>query len=190
MRGGWWTPSCRNVWYVHSVVAFRVTTVLTGLVGKALYTLLELTSSLSVHTFPLSHTGPPQKSFPTVLHSHPSSKGMLAGEILLTTPNTAFPHPYIYVSNRNDPCPEGDTIAIFSLENGETEPQPVTEVHTGLKHLRAMAFGGENDRWLIAGGVEGGGVKIFERVQGGKDLKEVASLGEDIAPKATSFVWS
>lgn len=39
---------------------------------------------------------------------------------------------------------------------------------------------------MIAGGVLGGGVKVLERVDGGKDLKQVASL-ELEAP--TGFLW-
>ena len=114
---------------------------------------------------------------------------MQAAEILLPKPNATFPDPFIYVSNRNDPSPGGDTIAIFSLAAGETEPELVTEVRTGLKHLRGMYFGGGDDNYLIAGGVEGGGVKIFERVEGGKNLKEVASLSEHIVPKPACFLW-
>lgn len=106
---------------------------------------------------------------------------MLAAEILVAT----SPTPYLYVSNRNDPSPEGDTIAVFSLAD-PAKPELVNEVRSGLRHLRGMWFGGEDACWLIAGGVLGGGVKVFERVDGGKDLKQVASL-ELEAP--TGFLW-
>ncbi|KAG2158683.1 uncharacterized protein EDB93DRAFT_1076435 [Suillus bovinus] len=37
------------------------------------------------------------------------------------------------------------------------------EVRTGLNHVQGMAFGGDEDKYLVVGGVEGGGVKVFER---------------------------
>jgi len=154
-----------------------------------MYTLLELSSKLSVHEFPASDTRPPQTSLSTLVNPPLAPHAMQAAEILLPKPNATFPDPFIYVSNRNDPSPGGDTIAIFSLAAGETEPELVTEVRTGLKHLRGMYFGGGDDNYLIAGGVEGGGVKIFERVEGGKNLKEVASLSEHIVPKPACFLW-
>jgi len=108
---------------------------------------------------------------------------MLAAEILIPPSNAAFPNTYIYVSNRDEPNPMGDTITIF--EPGTMEM--VGEVRTGLKHLRGMLFGGEDNKWLVAGGAQGGGVKIFERIDGGKGLKEVAKTEEVLAP--TSFLW-
>ncbi|TFY58628.1 hypothetical protein EVJ58_g6304 [Rhodofomes roseus] len=115
-----------------------------------------------------------------------SSASMFAAEILLPAPNASYPTPYIYVSNREDPSPGNDTIAIFSTVDSDVGPKMVAEVRSGLKHLRGMVFGGPDDKWLIAGGVYGGGVKVFERVDGGKGLREVASL-ELEAP--TGFLW-
>ncbi len=107
---------------------------------------------------------------------------MLAAEILIPHPNATFPTPYIYVSNRNDPSPAGDIISIFS-----TEAELIAEVRSGLKHLRGMAFGGPDDKWLIAGGAQGGGIKIFERVNDGKGLVEIAANNEAESP--TGFLW-
>ncbi|KAI0365081.1 putative isomerase YbhE [Pilatotrama ljubarskyi] len=155
-----------------------------------LYTVLELTSEVSAHRFP------PLPSEPTLLDTvstmrnpppPPDSAYMLAAEILIPPPNGSFPTPYIYVSNRNDPSPEGDTIAIFSPVSGEAQKIGyVAEVRSGLKHLRGMEFGGPDGKWLVAGGVHGGGVKVFERVDEGKGLNEVAAL-ELAAP--TGFLW-
>jgi hypothetical protein len=108
---------------------------------------------------------------------------MLAAEILIAESNNEYPVPYVYVSNRNDPRPDGDTIAIFSTSPFEL----VAEIPTGLNHLRGMKFGGENNKWLIAGGANGGGVKVFERTNGGRGLKEVAK-NESITA-ATDFLW-
>ncbi|KAG7441050.1 3-carboxy-cis,cis-mucoante lactonizing enzyme [Guyanagaster necrorhizus] len=148
-----------------------------------LYTLLELISTVA------SHRLPPQPAEPSFLHTvatmsqpPPSPTDMLAAEILLPHPNATFPIPYIYVSNRNDPSHDGDIISIFS-----TEAKLIAEVRSGLKHLRGMAFGGPDDKWLIAGGVHGGGIKIFERVNEGKGLVEIAGNTETESP--TGFLW-
>jgi len=110
-----------------------------------------------------------------------------AAEILIPKPNSSFPTAYLYASNRNDPSPEGDSIAIFCIENPNTL-ELVGEFRTGLKHVRGMVFGGQDDRWLVVGGVKGGGVKVLERIDGGRHFK-VASQNEDI--KAPSgFLWS
>lgn len=152
-----------------------------------LYTLIELTSSLSAHRMP------PLPAEPTLTHTTstlsnplPLPNDMLAAEILVPAINSAFQTPYLYISNRNDPSPEGDTIAIFTLEDKE-KPVLVNEVRTGLKHVRGIVFGGPDDKWLVAGGVLGGGVKVFERTEGGKNLKVVAEL-KDIEA-ATGFLW-
>lgn len=111
---------------------------------------------------------------------------MVAAEILIPPTSATFPTPYLYVSNRDDPSPEGDIISIFSIEEpGSLEL--VKEIRTGLKHLRGIVFGGQDDRYLAAGGVKGGGVKIYERVDGGKDLKEVVHKADVEAP--TGFWW-
>jgi len=116
---------------------------------------------------------------------------MLAAEILITKPNSSFPTPYIYVSNRNDPSPHGDSLSIFdftsnsSLPNGK--PELIAEIRTGLSHVRGILFGGSDDKYLVAGGVNGGGVKIFERTDGGRQLKEVARNEFVLAP--TGFLW-
>ena len=140
--------------------------------------MLELTSALTKHSF--SSTPSLEATKPT-LTKH--SDGMLGAEILIPKPNTAFPTPYIYVSNRNDPHPDGDSIAIFTPSPFEL----VAEVRTGLNHVRGMMFGGEDDKWLIVGGVNGGGVKVLERIGDGKDFREIAANSDIKAP--TGFLW-
>lgn len=157
-------------------------------IDDILYTVHELTNELSAHRLPPAPAEPTHLATLSTLHATPraSRANMFAAEILLPAPNARFPTPYVYVSNRNDPEPGDDTVAVFSTADAEGGMQLVAEVRTGLKHLRGMEFGGPDDRWLIAGGVLGGGVKVFERVDGGKGLKEVASL-ELEAP--TGFLW-
>ncbi|GJE98198.1 lactonase [Phanerochaete sordida] len=157
--------------------------------NDVLYTILELTSEVSAHRFPalpaeptLLATVPTMSKFP----GPPSELGMLAAEILVPSPNATYPTPYLYASNRNDPSPEGDVISIFSLADaGKLEP--AAEVRSGLKHLRGMFFGGEDGKYLVAGGVLGGGVKVFLRTDGGRGLEELASLDLK-AP--TAFLWA
>lgn len=156
--------------------------------GDILYTVLELTNEVTAHRFPPAPAEPTLLStVPTLSTAAPrdAEPYMLAAEILIPPVSAAFPTPYMYVSNRNDPSPEGDTIAVFSLAE-PTKPELVAEVRSGLRHLRGMWFGGDDSRWLAAGGVHGPGIKIFERIDGGKGLREVASLELD-AP--TGFLW-
>ena len=112
---------------------------------------------------------------------------MLAAEILITKPNSSFPTPYIYISNRNDPSPHGDSLSIFDFTSSSSQPELIAEVRTGLSHVRGILFGGLDDKYLVAGGVNGGGVKIFERTDGGRRLKEVARNEFVSAP--TGFLW-
>lgn len=116
----------------------------------------------------------------------PLPNDRLAAEILVPKPNATYPTPYIYVSNRNDPSPEGDSVAIFSIDEPGA-PKLIAEVRTRLNHLRGMEFGGPDNKYLVAGGVNGGGVKVFERTDGGKNLKLIA---EDTTIKSpTGFLW-
>nr|GAT46726.1 predicted protein [Mycena chlorophos] len=104
-----------------------------------LYTLLELTSTLSKHRFPAL---PAEPTFlvekPTMSNPPTPPHDMLAAELLIPKPNASFPTAYAYISNRNDPHPEGDTIAIFAVEGEGLEL--IAEVRTGLNHLRAIVF--------------------------------------------------
>lgn len=154
--------------------------------GDILYTLAELNSTVIAHRLPPLPAEPTfLKSVPTKAHPLPFPNEMLAAEILVANPNGSFPTPYLYVSNRNDPSPAGDTISIFSITDDTLKL--ITEVPTGLNHVRGIAFGGPDSKYLIAGGVIGHGVKIFERISEGKSLKEVASNAGVKAP--TGFVW-
>ncbi|KAJ7672681.1 Lactonase, 7-bladed beta-propeller-domain-containing protein [Mycena rosella] len=158
----------------------------TAVYDGALYTLNELNSSLSKHRFPALPAAPSLIAMkPTMFNPPTAPHDMLAAELLIPTPNSTFSTPYAYVSNRNNPAAEGDTIAIFSIASDTLEL--IAEVSTGLKHLRGMVFGGPEDKWLVAGGAQGGGVKVFERIDGGKGLKLIAENSSIEAP--TGFLW-
>ena len=112
---------------------------------------------------------------------------MGAAELLYAS----YPTPLLYASNRNltvDPknIGEGDTITILSPS---PELKPVGFVKTGLAQIRAMAFLGENDQYLVAAGLLGGGVKVYERVSEEQGfLKLVASMNDSHITMPTSFV--
>lgn len=155
-----------------------------------LFTLLELSNKLVRHTFPPLPALPKFiASTSTMSSPPPEPNDMLAAEILIPKPNTSFPIPYIYISNRNDPSPYGDSLSIFDFTSGSSlgKPELIAEVRTGLNHVRSILFGGLDDKYLVAGGVDGGGVKIFERTEGGRGLKEVAK--NEFVPAPTGFLW-
>ena len=117
----------------------------------------------------------------------PANSKMGAAELLYAP----YPTPLLYASNRNitvDPTNigDGDTITILS-----TSPalKPVGFVKTGLAQIRAMAFLGDKDQYLLAAGLLGGGVKVYERVSEEQGwLKLVASLNDTRIGQPTSFV--
>lgn len=156
-----------------------------------LYTLNELTSTLTAHRLPPLPAEPTFLSTASTLQRPPEELEplgeLVAAELLLAPALTVGDPPFLYASNRNDPSPAGDTLAIFSLENPEA-PAFVAEVRTDLRHLRAAAIVGEDGRWVVLGGTRGGGVKVYERVDGGRALREVVSLPGVEQP--TAFLWS
>ena len=170
-----------------SILSFHIIHVQFFSLDGYLFTILELTNKVVRHRFPpLPALLTFIKSTPTMSNPPPASTNQLGAEILIPPPNESFPAPYLYLSNRNDPSPQGDIISIFSIENPDSLDL-IAEVRTGLKHLRGMVFGGPNDKYLVAGGVNGGGVKIFERIDGGKSLRLVATNNSIEAP--TGFLW-
>jgi len=112
----------------------------------------------------------------------------MAAAELLYAPS---PTPLLYASNRNLALDvanigDGDTITILSTTPGLNA---VGHVKTGLAQIRAMAFMGENDKYLLAAGMVGGGVKVYERVSAEQGfLKLVASLNDPRITQPTSFV--
>jgi hypothetical protein len=119
-----------------------------------------------------------------------------AAEILIPSTSPQFPIPYILVSNRNtgSPTPEGDSIAIFEhVHKGQHNEDLIlkNQVFTGLSQIRGMEIGNPangGDQYLIAGAASGkGGVAIFRRTEGGKNLERV--VGNNDVPTRTAFVW-
>ncbi|KAI0079778.1 hypothetical protein K474DRAFT_1658570 [Panus rudis PR-1116 ss-1] len=158
--------------------------------GNTLYTLHELSSTLTAQAIPPAPNGTSTitSSFSILPPNPPPQAEWHAGEILLTEASAKFPQPFIYVSNRNTgPVldPRGDAIAIFAVE---PTLRFVKHVYTGLDQIRGMEFGGPENEFLIASGVAGNaGVIMLKRINGGADLEIVAK--DTTIPTRTSFVW-
>ncbi|KAG9125652.1 hypothetical protein FRC07_006740 [Ceratobasidium sp. 392] len=169
-----------------------------------LYIVDELTNKIAAHKFPPTAsssliaslstlpepvTPPPPTdrsgSAPTNGSSEPLP--LLAAELLLTK----TPTPLLFVTNRNEPHPDGDSIAIFSPLKTSSGPdgfELIASTRTGLRHVRGAAFGVPDDKYLIVGGADKGGVKVYERSgPRGEKLTEVASMHGVVAP--TGFLW-
>jgi 6-phosphogluconolactonase (cycloisomerase 2 family) len=121
----------------------------------------------------------------------PAGAEFAAAEILIPPTSDQFPASFIYISNRNigTPDPRGDSIAIFQFlsELGQSpELKLIDHIFTGLHQIRGMAFS-EDGLFLVAGASNRGGIKVFQRVDGGKRLKEVARNAE--LEERTTFVW-
>jgi 6-phosphogluconolactonase (cycloisomerase 2 family) len=162
-----------------------------------LYTLHELDSTLTFQTIPaLNETSSPILSSVSIIPlPRPVGSEYAAAEILIPPTTKAFPNRLIYVCNRNvgTPTAEGDSIAIYEhirSKGGKETLNLVRQVFTGIQQPRGMEFhpAGKGEEYLAVGGFAGnGGVAIFKRVEGGRNLVEVARNTE--IPTRTSFIW-
>jgi hypothetical protein len=114
------------------------------------------------------------------------------------------PNPLIFVSNRNEPLPDGDTIAVYT-SYASLPPSPdsdefkqIASIPTGLKHVRSIALSPESKtgepagKYLVAGGAQGGGIKVFEVIRESKEsikLVQVAGIPEGVVESPTAFLW-
>jgi 6-phosphogluconolactonase (cycloisomerase 2 family) len=167
--------------------------------NNRLFTLHELTSTLTVQKIPTAPNGTDAgiiASASIIPPNPPSGAAFAGGEIFIPPATPAFPNQYIYVSNRNtgNQDPRGDSIAIFEHVNKDTPQeglQLINQVYTGIDQPRGMTLGPAHDggdQYVAVGGVAGnGGVIIFQRTNGGRNLTVVAKNTD--VPTRTSFVW-
>lgn len=147
-----------------------------------IYIVAELTNEIIAYTLPplTSDPSPTPVHLKTVslLSTSPAPEALGAEILFSHTTN------HVVASNRKSGHPLGDQISVFiPYPNFEL----VGEIRTGLDQIRAMQFS-EDGKWLIAGGVKSGGVKVYEwnaSAQGGWG-KEVASV---FVAVPTDFVW-
>ncbi|KAG8894301.1 hypothetical protein FRB99_001363 [Tulasnella sp. 403] len=151
----------------------------------SLYILHELSNTLTQQTIPPlgSLLAPQSISSQSIIPTGASNTTLGAGELLLSPKNAMYPTQYLYATNRNDPDPAGDSIAIFALD----PLRLVAQVRTGLKHIRAAAIGGANGEYLVAGGLNGGGIVVFLRTNGGQSLTELARYNGVVSPTSFAF---
>jgi 6-phosphogluconolactonase (cycloisomerase 2 family) len=160
------------------------------ILDKQLFVLHENDNTLTVQPLPASPTGKSSitSTVSIVPPGVPAKSTFAAAELLIPANSTAFPTSFIYASNRNigpDFDPRGDAVAILQNTNGKLSV--VGHAFTGLTNIRSMRFGGPDKRYLIVGSATAGGVAVFERTSGGKNLTLVAR--DATIPIRTSFAW-
>ncbi|KDQ17330.1 hypothetical protein BOTBODRAFT_30150 [Botryobasidium botryosum FD-172 SS1] len=154
----------------------------------------ELDNTLTSQTIPPLNSATPATllaNLTTLPPDIPTGSTNGAAELILSSVTEKYPQQFLYASNRNvspDPRlidPRGDTIAIFSPE----PLQLVKHVYTGLNQIRGMALGGVNQEYLIAAGLTGGGVAIFQRTNNGTDLQLLARFNGTGSDQISSFAF-
>lgn len=184
-----------------------------AILDDQLYTIHEHSSTLTLQNIPPSpiNTAAPLIANVSIIPSDPPTGAKFAAAEILIPPTTdQFTEPYIYVSNRNIGTTDarGDSIAIYQRVTTTTPSvtgrrsirtrqsttvslELVAQVYTGLDQIRGMQIGRVEDggvEFLVASGVVGtGGVVVFQRTEGGRNLVEVARNQQ--IPTRTSFVW-
>jgi 6-phosphogluconolactonase (cycloisomerase 2 family) len=139
---------------------------------------------LAVHNFaPLPEVTTLIAKLSTFVVGSPPDLSMLAAEILLS-PNKQL----VYVSNRNDPSEEGDTIAVYSVATATKEPKLVREIRTGVTHARGMEFS-KDGNYLAVVGNRTNSIRIFSVVEGSKDGEVKFVAGYTGLDKPTTLVW-
>ncbi|KAG9011827.1 hypothetical protein FRB94_007553 [Tulasnella sp. JGI-2019a] len=152
-----------------------------------LYTVHELSNTLTQQTLPplASAVLPTTIATVSVVPEGADNSTLAAAELLLSPLNAEFPTQYLYATNRFDPNPLGDSIAIFSLNPLKL----VKQVYTGLNQIRGAALGGANGEYIVAGGLVGGGVSVFQRINGGADLVKLANINTPDVYNSSSFLF-
>jgi hypothetical protein len=102
------------------------------------------------------------------------------GEVLIPSPNSVFSSTFVYASVRQNDTTKGDSIAIISLQQ-DGKMELVSQFFTGLTSIQGMQFGGDNDRYLVAGAASApGGVIVLERVGKGDNFTKVGTNNEGV----------
>ncbi|CAE7131687.1 unnamed protein product [Rhizoctonia solani] len=153
--------------------------------GTTLYTLHELSSTLTQQTIPQlgSTTQPPVTASVSIAPpDSPNPSALSAAELLLSPVSSAFPTQYLYATNRGD---SSDAVAIVDISGNTIKI--IKHVRTGVNYARGAAFSPGDGKYLAVAGQNSGDVAIFERINGGTDLKQIARVSGLTQP--TSVNW-
>ncbi|EUC66213.1 lactonase, 7-bladed beta-propeller, partial [Rhizoctonia solani AG-3 Rhs1AP] len=153
--------------------------------GTTLYTLHELSSTLTQQTIPpLGSTTQPSiaASVSIVAPGSTNPSALTAAELLLSSVSSAFPTQYLYATNRGD---TSDAVAIVSIANNTLNV--VAHVRTGVNFIRGAALSPGDGKYLAITGQNDGSAAIFERINGGTGLKQIARISGLTQP--TSITW-
>jgi 6-phosphogluconolactonase len=159
--------------------------------GKYIYTLLELSSYVTVHRLSPTPEAPSELIARLSMlpkHDEPVRPKLGASEILLLPPVRPDGPSLLIASNRDSPSAEGDALALYAVspDGGDVQPTKEAFVRGVGRHLRGVAAD-PSGRWVMVCGRDEGGVKLFERVgEDGLELKEVAKI--DI-PNTVCPLW-
>lgn len=154
----------------------------------------EITSTLTQQTIPSTPGNDSPAliaNFSTLPSGVPSGSQWTGAELLISPVVSGASTRYLYASNRNvSPSssqldPRGDTIAIFA-----TSPslQLVKQVYTGLQQIRGLQITADG-KYLVAAGLTGGGIAVYEAINGGADLELRARYTGSGTTQVSSFVW-
>lgn len=169
-----------------------------------LYVVHETASTVTAQKIPSypNGTSPISANVSIVPTDGPADGSWFAAEILIPPLTHAFPKPYIYATNRNianrsptgDHDLRGDPIAILEHVGKGTANeslQVIAEVYTTLEELRGVEFGDVSkggEEYLVAVGANSGGLVVFKRVDGGRNLVKVVG-DPTVVPRTTLLVF-
>jgi len=158
-------------------------------INNTLYTLHQNYNALTQNTLPSLSSGSASQLVANISIIPPgtsNSSAMQAAELLYLPSQDGSSSPLLYATNRNDPSSLGDAITIFEIT---PQLKAVAYFRTGLQHLRGLAFVGPAKQYLVGGGMNGGGIKVFERVSATDGyLKQVAAFPAGQIYQPTGFL--
>lgn len=148
--------------------------------NNTLYTIHQNYNSVTQNTLPAISSGQASQLVANVTTVPPgttSTSNMQAAELLYAeSPCGGSASPLLYASNRGDPSSQGDAITVFEIT---PQLKAVAHIRTGMQQVRGMSFVGPTKQYIVAGGTNGGGVKVYERTcQGYLTQKAALNSGQ------------
>lgn len=151
------------------------------LLGSTVYAINELDNTVTVHKADGSEVDPQKLERHSILADDcckPKGQGMTASEIMLSSDKR-----HLYLTNREEGHPRGDTIAHFTLSDDGARLTKASEVRAELNHLRgAELFEAGGQGYLITGSRTGKGAVVYLRDAATGALSEVVRNAEVFQP--------